>query len=426
MIIDSFKNLGKLEPFEIKNSSKILCLGAPSTYIYLETLNYFNPDLIIPFYGNIIFAILFLIVGILPYFKNNWIIKNYGWFVFCSIFVFQHYLTYVTNLNNFSLDLLLVTYVFIFGSLLLLGNRVLVLMFSALQLLHLSFNVYDSNLNTISESAILLSIITVFILSFLVMSGLISYRENLKAANLELENQIKLRTLDLEDRAKELLTKNKDLEEFAYVVSHDLKRPLRNIYTLTDWLTEDESKLNDETTQNLYLIKEQVAQMDLLVEGILNYSLQMEKGHILKEVDVQELVERIISVNVEENCEITIKQKLPVITFNESQLIQVFQNLIQNAIKHNDKDIAKIDIAYKLIENEHQFSISDNGPGIDIKYHDIIFQLFQKLDVKSGIESIGIGLALVKKIIERNGGEIGLKSKKGEGSTFFLTILKSI
>ena len=422
VIAEFLKEIGKLEPFELRNSSMFFSLGGPCIYIYVLIMLHYNPNLIIPYYGKEVFSILFLFIGVLPFFKNKIIIKNYGWIIFITLIVFQFYLTYTTALNNFSLDYLLVTYIFIFGAILLLSNRFLIILFSTIQLLHIAFRVLQSDLDSISKNAIVLSMSVIFIFSFLVMNGLTRYRKNLRTINLELERKIKERTLDLEQRAKELLGKNKDLEEFAYVVSHDLKRPLRNIYTLTDWLTEDESILNDEVTTNLQLIKEQVIQMDLLVEGILNYSLQMEKGHILKEVDVQELVERIISVNVEENCEITIKQKLPVITFNESQLIQVFQNLIQNAIKHNDKDIAIIDIAYKLIENEHQFSISDNGPGIDIKYHDKIFQLFQKLDVKSGIESIGIGLALVKKIIERNGGKIYVESKIGHGTTFFFTI----
>lgn len=418
-------DIGRLEPFEIKNSSLTFCLASPSTYIYVLIMLYYNPGLIVPYYGQEVFTILFMLVGLVPFAKNKFLNEIYGWIVFVTLIIFQYYLTYTTALNNFSLDYLLVTYVFIFGSVLLLSNRLLVILFSASQLIHLSYRVYYSDLDRMSESAILVSMSTIFIFSFLVMNGLIRYRKKLESVNADLEDRIKQRTLDLENRAKELMRKNKDLEEFAYVVSHDLKRPLRNIYTLTDWLTEDEAhKLNQDTNKSLRLIKEQVTQMDLLVEGILNYSLQMDVEQVVKTIDAQLLVERIITVNSNENVRITLENKLPKVIFNESQLLQVFQNLIQNAIKHNDKEKVEIHIDYALVANKHQFSVRDNGPGIEEKYFDKIFELFQKLQVETEVDSVGIGLALVKKIIERNGGEIFLESELGKGTTFFFTIKK--
>ncbi|WP_420574578.1 sensor histidine kinase [Kordia sp.] len=425
-VLKYLKDIGKLEPFEIKNSSLTFLLSGPSTYIYVLIMLYYNPDLHIPFYGEIVFSLLFVLVGLVPYLKNKRLNDAYGWITFIPLIVFQYYLTYATAINNFSLDYLLVTYVFIFGAVLLLSNRLLVIIFSSSQLIHLAYRVYYSELDRMSESAILVSMSTIFIFSFLVMNGLIRYRKKLEAVNLDLEKRIKQRTVDLENRAKELLRKNKDLEEFAYVVSHDLKRPLRNIYTLTDWLTDDEEyQLNEEANESLRLIKEQVTQMDLLVEGILNYSLQMDKDRPASSVDAQTLINRIITVNSSETVKIHLKRRLPKVTFNESQLLQVFQNLIQNAIKHNDKDHVEIHIDYQLLETHHQFSIQDNGPGIDEKYHKKIFELFQKLEVKSEIDSIGIGLALVKKIIERNGGTISVESKLGQGTKFIFTIPSS-
>jgi len=418
-------DIGRLEPFEIKNSSVTFCLASPSTYIYVMIMLYYNPGLIIPYYGQEVFTILFMLVGLVPFIKNKFLDEVYGWIVFWTLIIFQFYLTYTTALNNFSLDYLLVTYVFIFGSVLLLSNRLLVILFSASQLIHLAYRVYYSDLDSMSESAILVSMSTIFVFSFLVMNGLIRYRKKLESVNADLEDRIQQRTHDLENRAKELLRKNKDLEEFAYVVSHDLKRPLRNIYTLTDWLTEDEShEFNDEANKTLRLIKEQVTQMDLLVEGILNYSLQMDTGQELKVVDAQSLLERIITVNSNENITITLEKELPKVSFNESQLLQVFQNLIQNAIKHNDKAKVEVHIDYAEVNDTHQFSIRDNGPGIEKKYFDKIFQLFQKLQLETEVDSVGIGLALVKKIIERNGGEIFLESTLGKGTTFFFTIQK--
>jgi len=422
-VLKYLKDIGRLERFEIKNSGITFLLAGPSTFMYVMIMFYYNPGLKVPYHGEIVFSLWFVLVGIIPYFKSKFLDEIYGWITFASLMIFQFYLTYTTAFNNFSLDYLLVTYVFIFGAVLLLSNRLLVIIFSASQLLHLSYRVYYSDLDSMSESAILVSMSTIFVFSFLVMNGLIRYRKKLETINVELEKRIQQRTVDLETRAKELLRKNKDLEEFAYVVSHDLKRPLRNIYTLTDWLTDDtEYQFNEETNQSLRLIKEQVTQMDLLVEGILNYSLQMDKERPVSNVDAQVLVDRIVKVNASDTLKIHVSQKLPKVIFNESQLLQVFQNLIQNAIKHNDKELVEIHIKYQQTQKWHQFSIHDNGPGINEKYHKKIFELFQKLEVKSEIDSIGIGLALVKKIIERNGGTITVESELGKGTTFIFTV----
>lgn len=423
-MLNLLKNIGKLEPFEIRNTRMFFALAGISIYFYVMAMLHFNPKLNIPYYGQEFFSTLFLALGLLPYTKNKLFLEYYGWISFIALILLQYYLTYVTALNDYSLDYLLITYVFTYGAILLLNNKLFVVLFSLVQLLHISYRVFNSNLDTVSISAILLSMGAIFIFSFLVMNGFIRYRKNLKAINADLEKKVKARTLDLEKRAKELVSKNKDLESFAYVVSHDLKRPLRNIHTLTDWLTEDTANLNDGVTNNLQLIKEQVTQMDLLVDGILDYSLQMKASENHKIVEVQKLVERLVAVNSIKNCDITIEKGLPNVNYNEPQLLQVFQNLVQNAIKYNDKDKTCISISCKENNSHYVFSVSDNGPGINERYHDKIFKLFQRLESDPKEGSIGIGLALVKKIIEKNGGEIWLKSKLEEGATFFFSILK--
>ncbi|MEM6718731.1 MAG: ATP-binding protein [Bacteroidota bacterium] len=421
-----FNKLGALEPFEIRNSCITLCLGAPSTYVYLEIMKYYHPEIVLPFYGNIIFSLLFLVIGLSANLRSKRILQNYGWLVFLSTMAFQHYLTYATYLNSFSLDIVLVTYVFMFGSVLLLSNRVLVLIYSTTQTLHLAFGVFISQLDTVSESAILLSTMAIFICSFWMMNGFIRYRKKMELMNVTLEDTVKQRTLDLEIRAKELLEKNKDLEEFAYVVSHDLKRPLRNIYTLTDWLSEEEDEqLNTNAVKSLQQIKTQVTQMDLLVEGILNYSLQAEPNQAVKEINLHTLVKRIISSLSAENINIILEKKLPRIVCNESQMQQVFFNLLQNAIKHNDKEKIEIAINYEVNKVRHKFFIKDNGPGIAERYHGKIFELFQKLQYDTDGEGIGIGLALVKKIIERNDGVIYVESTEGNGATFIFKFPKN-
>ncbi|PTX61128.1 phospho-acceptor domain-containing protein [Kordia periserrulae] len=419
------QNIGSLKPFEIRNSYITLILGAPSTYIYLEIIKHYNPDIILPFYGNIVFALIFLLIGISANFRVKFILQNYGWLVFGSTMAFQHYLTYATHLNNFSLDILLVNYVFVFGSVLLLSNRILVLIYSFTEAIHLAYVVYISDLDAMRESAILLSTMAIFICAFWMMNGFIRYQRKMELLNSTLEDTVQQHTLDLEIRAKELLEKNKDLEEFAYVVSHDLKRPLRNIYTLTDWLSEDDDEqINAEAIKSLQQIKGQVAQMDLLVEGILNYSLQAEPEQSVKEVNLHTTVKRIVDSLAGENVSVSLEKKLPRVLYNESQIQQIFFNLLQNAIKHNDKEHIEISIDYEVNKLQYKFFIKDNGPGIAEKYHGKIFELFQKLQTDVQEEAIGIGLALVKKIVERNDGKIYVKSTEGNGATFIFTIPK--
>ncbi|CAM1367148.1 sensor histidine kinase [Tenacibaculum xiamenense] len=430
MIWRFLKDAGKLEAFEIKNNSIVLSLLGPGVYIYSLLIYHFNPSLVEVPYAREFFTILFLGVGLSPMIKNKFVLEYYGLLTFLTMFVFEHYLIYMMALNNFSLDYLLGAYIATFGGVLMLSNRWLIVLFSTFQLLHMAYQVETNNVDLVTEGAILISITTIFVFSFIILNGAMQYRKGLEQVNSQLESKIKERTKDLEKRAKELYERNKDLEEFAYVVSHDLKRPLRNIHTLAEWVTSKELleencvEEDSEMHENLFIIKEQVTQMDMLINGILNYSLQMEKEKGMNKVNVDSLVRRIIMVNSSENCTIEIKNKLPEVYFNESQLLQVFQNLIQNAIKHNDKDNVHIDIDVKEGVNDYVFSISDNGPGIEEKYHQKIFQLFQKLELQAHVDSIGIGLALVKKIIERNDGKVWLESKKGEGTTFFFMVAK--
>lgn len=427
MVLNFLKRIGKLQPFEIKNSSLVLILMAPGIYLYSVLIFKFNANAVeIPFLREL-FAVFYAIIGILPLIVRRKQIQNYyGLYVFIALFLFQHYLIYTTALNSFSIDYLLGTFIVMFGAILMLNNRVLIITFSTLQLLHIGYRVFVSNLDLMTEGAILISTTTIFIYSFIILNGVMRYRKNLLEMNARLEERIKRRTKDLEKRAEELYERNKDLEEFAYVVSHDLKRPLRNIHTLADWLTENE---NDEfkeenVKEDLKMMKEQIEQMDLLINGVLNYSLQINTECDVKEIDVSVLIEKVIRLNSSKNCKINIETELPILLFNEPQLMQVFQNLIQNGIKHNDKLNVEINIGCQEREKEYVFYINDNGPGIDNKYHKKIFQLFQKLENNCEKESVGVGLSLVKKIIERNKGRVWVESERGKGATFFFLLNK--
>jgi light-regulated signal transduction histidine kinase (bacteriophytochrome) len=164
--------------------------------------------------------------------------------------------------------------------------------------------------------------------------------------------------------------------------------------------------------------------MEMLVNGILNYSLQNKQGSISIDIDLDIIIGNLAKANTNENCKVVLKKSLPKVRGIEVQLLQVFQNLIQNAIKYNDKTEKIIDINYKVTEDFYLFSVKDNGIGIEEKYFEKIFRLFQKLELNTEKDSIGIGLALVKKIINTMQGEIWLESRLGTGTTFYFTLPK--
>lgn len=230
--------------------------------------------------------------------------------------------------------------------------------------------------------------------------------------------------LQREELLKSLEKQNQSLNEYAHVVSHDLKAPLRSIDTLINWFQEDNASLLDENnSKTLQLILSNVEKMDLLIKGILEYStidkIELEDRWIDLETVINEITRTIA---VPSNLEIIIKNKIPKVFGNDYRFKQLFQNLIQNAIKYNDKAQGCIEIGSAEKENEIEFFIKDNGIGIQEKYQEKIFDLFSKLENKD--QSSGIGLSIVKKIIDFYGGKIWLESQEQIGTTFYFTIAK--
>jgi PAS domain S-box-containing protein len=236
--------------------------------------------------------------------------------------------------------------------------------------------------------------------------------------------------MEAQNRQKHLLNRvqkiNHELNDFAHIVSHDLKEPLRTINIATKWILEDYKDLLDENGINhLELLSNQVTRMYDLIDGILKYS---KAGHLKNQkewIELKLLMPQIISmVPVPDNIEITIDGEMPVIEFERTQVSQVFQNLLSNAIKYNDKPHGRIQISCIEETNNWKFSVTDNGRGIEQKNFEKIFRMYQALEPREELKSSGIGLTLVKKIIESYGGAIWVESELGQGSTFIFTIPK--
>ena len=254
---------------------------------------------------------------------------------------------------------------------------------------------------------------------------------NMDISGLKLVDFIEGQAKEIVEMSKEkesllsaLSQQNQELSDYAHMVSHDLKSPLRNIDTLTSWLLKDHiENLDTHSATQLQLIRTNVQKMDTLISGILSYSTVCKGDKNFYDVDLNVLIKNTIaSINIPKGFKIKVNP-LPIVSGDKSRLIQLFQNLLENAIKYNDKEKGQVEIGGKDNGEYWQFYVKDNGKGINEKYFDRIFKTFVKLE--NTAESSGIGLSIVKKIIEFYSGKIWLTSEIKKGTTFFFTIQKN-
>lgn len=231
---------------------------------------------------------------------------------------------------------------------------------------------------------------------------------------------------DLESAVQELGRTNKELQEFAYITAHDLKTPLRGIGTLTDWISTDYAdKFDDQGKEHVRLLSTKAKQMSALIDDILQYSKVGQNIQKKQEVDLNIFLSGVIEeIAPPENIELIVENDLPTLICDKTHIMQIFQNLINNAVKYMDKPKGKIKIGCVEQDDFWKFYVSDNGPGIEDKYFKKIFNIFQTLSPRDGDKSTGIGLSIVKKLVELNKGRVWIESAIGKGSTFVFTYPK--
>jgi len=221
---------------------------------------------------------------------------------------------------------------------------------------------------------------------------------------------------------------NRELDQFAYIISHDLKAPLRAISNLSVWIEEDlEGKLDDGSLKNFDLLRSRIKRMESLITGVLEYSRAGRIKSELQPLNLNALVREIFEqIAFPENFTIEIQEDLPTLAGEKIAIEQVFSNYISNTLKYNKNEAPFIKIKAWDEGNFYRFSVSDNGPGIDPQFHNKIFEIFQTLNARDQVESTGVGLAIVKKIVEEKGGRVWVESSPGEGAEFFFTLPKNL
>jgi PAS domain S-box-containing protein len=241
---------------------------------------------------------------------------------------------------------------------------------------------------------------------------------------------------ELAERAKQLEQSNAELEQFAYVASHDLQEPLRTIASYTQLLARRyEGQLDEKADKYIHYVVDGAQRMQTLIDDLLKYSRVSTSRQELQPVDCQEVLEQAIGhlrvairqagaeVSLDSSC-----PRLPVVQGDATQLLQLFQNLISNAIKYRQPEVKPVvKIAAKPSQFKSSggcwlFAVKDNGIGIDPQHRDRIFLIFQRLHTRGEYPGTGIGLAVCHKIVERHGGRIWVESQIGQGATFYFTL----
>ncbi|MBK8971114.1 MAG: PAS domain S-box protein [Hahellaceae bacterium] len=236
-------------------------------------------------------------------------------------------------------------------------------------------------------------------------------------------DQEKRLALELELRALELERSNQDLDRFAYVASHDLKSPLRGIAQLANWIEEDSyDQLNDETRSHLAKMKNRVARLEKLLDDLLAYSRAGKREETVSRVDVKELAQSTFELLAPPpTAKLVIDSVLPNFETSSAALQLVFRNLLSNALKHFEGDACIIRVSAQVKRGYYEFCIDDNGPGIPVQFQEKVFEMFQTLKPRDEVEGSGMGLALVRKVVQQQGGQVWLVSDGKKGTQVYFT-----
>ena len=271
---------------------------------------------------------------------------------------------------------------------------------------------------------------------FLFAAGLVIQQEmnrrrlaekEIRCLNAELEKRVAERTAELAERAKDLERSNMELQQFAYVASHDLQEPLRTIASFTQLLAKRyNDKLDDKAREFINYAVDGSKRMQTLINDLLAFSRVGTQGRTLETVRCDPVLDRVLRnlrLAIQDSGAVITRDRLPAVLADEMQLSQMFQNLLANAIKFRGSDPPRIHVSAERQGAIWKLMVRDNGIGISPDHQDRIFVIFQRLHSKTQYPGTGIGLAICKKIAERHGGRIWFEPSPGGGSTFYFTMV---
>ena len=243
---------------------------------------------------------------------------------------------------------------------------------------------------------------------------------------LEAENKkdIKILYKKINEKNRIISSLNKELRIISYNLSHSIKTPLHGINQISQWIREDYKDKFDKDLQELMdLLSGRVEKLNGIINNLLEYTSIKKSKPKNRQSDLDEIIKNIISfMEIPKNINVIFTSKFPILNIEKKYLESIFFNLIDNAVKYMDKPEGYIEIGMIELKKKYVFFVKDNGSGIDEKYHEKVFDMFQSLDENNNIENLGVGLSLIKKIVEIYGGTIRLESKLGEGTTIFFTL----
>jgi len=247
--------------------------------------------------------------------------------------------------------------------------------------------------------------------------------ESLESLGRQVMNILNLRKTKLN-----LEIKNKELDRFAYIAAHDLKSPLANISAISRlFLEENKSSINEQGMEMIHLLDKSASKLSTLIDGLLKYS---RSENVLKDKSIVELEQLQLEISElfsqYKGVSIRLKSKMKTLKINKTAIDQILINLVSNAVKYNDKEQTEIEIGVVSKDTHYEFYVEDNGPGIPLEFQNEVFEMFKTLkpEDRFGHQGSGIGLASVKKMVEKCGGTIRIRSQANEGSKFIFTIEK--
>jgi len=286
-----------------------------------------------------------------------------------------------------------------------------------------------------SRAGMVIVIGNLLALLFLSLAGMVIFQEmgqrrraeeEVRSLNVDLEQRVANRTAELAERAKDLARSNGELQQFAYVASHDLQEPLRMVASFTQLLAKRYSeKLDDDAREFINYAVDGAKRMQTLISDLLSYSRVGTQGKAFELVHCDAVLDRVLKslqLAIEDTGAVITREPLPAVAGDSIQLTQLFQNLLTNAIKFHGKKRPLVQISTENNGSMWKIAVRDNGIGISPEHADRIFVIFQRLHTKTEYPGTGIGLAICKKIVERHGGRIWVEASPEGGSTFFFTI----